>query len=210
MSIKVAVFDDNKDRRESLEYLIKMHSDLDCVGTFENCLLVTQQIKERNPDVVLMDIDMPEVSGIEATKIIKELSPSTVVIMQTVFEDDDKVFQSLKNGASGYLLKKTAPEKIIDAIREAHEGGAPITPSIASKMLKFFQESNPPSTNYALTEREKNILSLLVDGLSYKMIAEREAISFHTVNSHIRKIYEKLHVHSLGEAVSKAIKENLI
>jgi DNA-binding NarL/FixJ family response regulator len=187
-----------------------MHSDLECVGTFENCLLVAQQIKDRKPEVVLMDIDMPEVSGIEATKIIKELSPSTVVIMQTVFEDDDKVFQSLKNGASGYLLKKTAPEKIIDAIREAHEGGAPITPSIASKMLKFFQEANPPSTNYALTEREKNILSLLVDGLSYKMIAEREAISFHTVNSHIRKIYEKLHVHSLGEAVSKAIKENLI
>lgn len=210
MSIKVAVFDDNKDRRESLEYLIKMHPDLECVGTYESCLLVTQHIKERKPDVVLMDIDMPDVNGIDAAKQIKELSPNTVVIMQTVFEDDDKVFQSLKNGASGYLLKKTSPEKIIEAIREAHDGGAPITPSIASKMLKFFQESKAPATTYSLTEREKSILSLLVDGLSYKMIAEREAISFHTVNSHIRKIYEKLHVHSLGEAVSKALKENLI
>ncbi len=210
MSIKIAVFDDNKDRRESLEYLIRMHDDFDFVGAFESCILIDQKVKELQPDVILMDIDMPEISGIEATKIIKQIRPITIVIMQTVFEDDEKVFQSLKNGASGYLLKKTAPEKIVEAIREARDGGAPMTPSIANKLLKFFQDSNAPTIDYALTEREKTILSLLVDGLSYKMIAEKESISFHTVNSHIRKIYEKLHVHSLGEAVSKAIKENLI
>lgn len=210
MPIRVAIFDDNANQRESLEYFISMFDDLNLVGAFQDCTDVENTIALCKPDVVLMDIDMPKISGIEATKIIKSKFPRIVIIMQTVFEDDDKVFDSLKNGASGYLLKKTSPEKIVEAIRDAYEGGSPITPSIATKMLRYFQEQIPAKENYALTEREKNILSSMVDGLSYKMIASKENISFHTVNSHIRKIYEKLHVHSLGEAVSKAIRENII
>lgn len=210
MPIRVAIFDDNANQRESLEYFISMFDDLNLVGAFQDCTEVENTIALSKPDVVLMDIDMPQISGIEATKIIKSKFPRTVIIMQTVFEDDDKVFDSLKNGASGYLLKKTSPEKIVEAIRDAYEGGSPITPSIATKMLRYFQEQIPAKENYSLTEREKNILSSMVDGLSYKMIASKENISFHTVNSHIRKIYEKLHVHSLGEAVSKALRENII
>ncbi|MEZ4799576.1 MAG: response regulator transcription factor [Flavobacteriales bacterium] len=210
MPIKVAIFDDNQNQRDSLQYYISMFDDFQLVGAFPDCTEVASAIQLTKPDVVLMDIDMPEVSGIEAAKIIKSKFPKTIIIMQTVFEDDDKVFDSLKNGASGYLLKKTSPEKIVEAIRDAYEGGSPITPAIATKMLRYFQEQNQATTNYSLTDREKNILSLMVEGLSYKMIAEKESISFHTVNSHIRKIYEKLHVHSLGEAVSKALKENLI
>lgn len=207
---KVAIFDDNKERRESLDYFISMFLDLQVVGKYENCIHVEDNIKECNPDVVLMDIDMPEVTGIEGVKRIKTKFPEVVVLMQTVFEDDEKVFQSIRNGASGYLLKKTSPEKIVEAIREVISGGSPITPSIATKVLRYFQTENIISPDYSLTDREKNILGHLVEGMSYKMIAEKENISFHTVNSHIRKIYEKLHVHSLGEAVSKALKEKLI
>jgi DNA-binding NarL/FixJ family response regulator len=207
---KVAIFDDNQERRESLDYFISMFLDLQVVGKFENCIEVENNIRDCNPDVVLMDIDMPEVSGIEGVKRIKTNFPNVVVLMQTVFEDDEKVFQSIRNGASGYLLKKTSPEKIVEAIREVINGGSPITPSIATKVLRYFQTENFTSPDYSLTDREKNILGHLVEGMSYKMIAEKESISFHTVNSHIRKIYEKLHVHSLGEAVSKALKERLI
>ncbi len=210
MAIRVAIFDDNKDRRESLKYLVEMFDDLDCVGVFEHCNDVLRDVKLTSPDVILMDIEMPGLNGIEGVKLIKSSYPEVLVLMQTVFEDDDKLFESIKAGASGYILKKTNPEKLIEAIREVVDGGAPMTPSMAIKVLKFFQTQAPVSNLYELTSREKNILSLLVDGLSYKMIADRENISFHTVNSHVRKIYEKLHVHSLGEAVSKALKERLL
>lgn len=210
MSIRVAVYDDSKERRESLSYLINMFDSLTCVGTYNDCSNVLEDVKISQPDVVLMDIEMPNVNGIEGVKKIKKAFPEIVILMQTVFEDDENLFESIKAGASGYLLKKTNPENIIDAILEVVNGGAPMTPSIASRVLKYFQNSPAVSNTYSLTEKERKILSLLVDGLSYKMIAVRENISFHTVNSHVRKIYEKLHVHSLGEAVSKALKENLL
>lgn len=210
MQTRIAIFDDNKDRRESLGYLIEMHDDLLCVGQFVDCVNVLKDIEKCKPDVVLMDIEMPGMNGIEGVRLIKSMYPETIVLMQTVFEDDDNLFESISAGASGYLLKKMDPEKIIQSIREAAEGGAPMSPNMAMKVLKFFQTQKPESNQYALTDREKVILALLVDGLSYKMIADREHISFHTVNSHIRKIYDKLHVHSLGEAVSKAIREKLL
>lgn len=210
MSIRVAVYDDSRERRESLSYLIGMFDTLECVGTYNDCSNVIDDVKQSRPDVILMDIEMPIVNGIEGVKKIKKAFPDIVILMQTVFEDDENLFESIKAGASGYLLKKTNPEKIIEAITEVVNGGAPMTPSIASRVLKYFQNNNATSNNYALTDKERKILSLLVDGLSYKMIAVRENISFHTVNSHVRKIYEKLHVHSLGEAVSKALKENLL
>jgi DNA-binding NarL/FixJ family response regulator len=210
MAIRIVIYDDSKDRRDSLRYLLDMYDDLECVGMFEDCSNVLAEIADTRPDVVLMDIEMPGVNGIEGVKKIRQKYPEVLVLMQTVFEDDDNLFESIKAGASGYLLKKSDPEKIIHAIREVVQGGAPMSPNMALKVLKFFQSAPATNNQYALTEREKNVLGLLVDGLSYKMIADKENISFHTVNAHVRKIYEKLHVHSLAEAVSKALKEKLL
>jgi DNA-binding NarL/FixJ family response regulator len=183
---------------------------MNCVDMFEDCAQVLKNIEDTKPDVVLMDIEMPGVNGIEGVKKIKQKFPEVLVLMQTVFEDDDNLFESIKAGASGYLLKKSDPDRIISAIREVVNGGAPMSPNMALKVLKFFQSAPATNNQYALTEREKTILSALVDGLSYKMVADKENISFHTVNAHVRKIYEKLHVHSLAEAVSKALKEKLL
>jgi DNA-binding NarL/FixJ family response regulator len=210
MNIRVALFDDNQDRRESLHYLLSTQEGFECVGAFSDCRDVLRNIAQTQPDVVLMDIEMPYVNGIEGVKKIKLQFPKLPVLMQTVYEDDDHVFESIKSGASGYLLKKTSPEKIIEAIKEAADGGAPITPSIALRILRYFQGNTASENTYALTEKEKLILALLVEGLSYKMIANKESISYHTVNSHVRRIYEKLHVHSLGEAVGKALRERLV
>jgi len=210
MATRVIIFDDSKDRRDSLRYLLEMYDDMECAGLFEDCKRVLENVEETKPDVVLMDIEMPGVNGIDGVKKIKQKYPNVLVLMQTVYEDDDNLFESIKAGASGYLLKKSDPEKIIGAIREVLQGGAPLSPNMALKVLKYFQAAPVSSNQYALTEREKNVLGLLVDGLSYKMIADKEHISFHTVNAHVRKIYEKLHVHSLAEAVSKALKENLL
>jgi DNA-binding NarL/FixJ family response regulator len=168
-------------------------------------------MKALQPDVVLMDIQMPEADGIQGVKTINELFPNIKVIMQTVFEDDDKIFDAIRFGAAGYILKKAEPQKIIDAINEVVAGGSPMTPSIATKVLGYFRKKEVDNSElYRLSEREKEILVLLVDGKSYKMIADALSISYHTVNSHIKKIYEKLQVHSVGEAVSKAIQNKLI
>jgi DNA-binding NarL/FixJ family response regulator len=210
MATRVIIFDDSKDRRDSLHYLLNMYDDMNCVDMFEDCTQVLKNIEDTKPDVVLMDIEMPGVNGIEGVKKIKQKFPEVLVLMQTVFEDDDNLFESIKAGASGYLLKKSDPDRIISAIREVVNGGAPMSPNMALKVLKFFQSAPATNNQYALTEREKTILSALVDGLSYKMVADKENISFHTVNAHVRKIYEKLHVHSLAEAVSKALKEKLL
>jgi DNA-binding NarL/FixJ family response regulator len=167
-------------------------------------------VQENMPDVILMDINIPGINGIEAVKEIKTNFPHIQVCMQTVFEDDGKVFASLCAGASGYILKNTVSEKIIQAIKEVAEGGAFFTPSIANKVLLNFQQKPEMAEFIQLSEREKEILKLLVDGLSYKMIADKVALSFHTIHSHIRNIYEKLHVNSKGEAVAKALKQKLI
>jgi DNA-binding NarL/FixJ family response regulator len=206
MGIRVLVYDDNKSRRESLNMLLLSDPRFEWAGAFPDCSHVIKNIEQNKPDVVLMDIQMPNVDGIEGVKLIKKHFPSVKVIMQTVFEDDDKVFESLRNGASGYILKKASPEKILEAIIDVQEGGAPISPAIASKVLSFFNRLQPPPTgeDFSLTPREKEILSLLVDGLSYKMIADKCSISIFTVNAHVRKIYEKLQVHSATEAAAKA------
>jgi DNA-binding NarL/FixJ family response regulator len=157
-----------------------------------------------------MDIQMPQVNGIEGVRIIKEFFPDVHVIMQTVFEDDEKIFDAMRFGASGYILKKTDPQQIIVAIEDVLNGGSPMTPSIATRVIHFFRKQNDKRPeHYGLSDREAEILQYLVDGLSYKMIADKVNISYNTVNSHIKKIYDKLQVHSVSEAVSKAIRNNI-
>ena len=210
--IRVAVFDDNQERLDSLRLLIEMQSNMICTGTFSDAVKAVSKIKSSTPDIILMDIEMPGVTGIDAVKLIKEAYPEITIIMQTVFEDETLIFEAIKAGASGYILKKTSPDKILEGIVDAYNGGGPMTPSIATKVLRFFQDGSQDSAkkDYELTTREKEILALLTKGMSYKMIADKMNISYHTVNSHLRHTYEKLHVNSLGEAVAKAIKERLV
>jgi len=210
MEITVAVFDDNKDRLDSLKMLISRQEGMLCTGTFENCLDVVKKIEDSQPDVVLMDIDMPGMTGIEGVRLIKQHSAKVHIIMQTVFEDDEKIFAAILAGADGYILKKTPPQKLIEGIREVMENGAPMTASVAKQVLKLFQQLPPKTDEYNLTEREKEILSFLVKGMSYKMIADACSVTYFTVNMHIKKIYEKLHVHSATEAVSKAIQNKIV
>jgi len=216
--IRIAVFDDSEDQRLSFKYLIGMQSDMSLVGIFENAVNAIENLRRCKPDIILMDIEMPGISGIEAVRQIKEKMPNAVILMQTIFDEDSTIFDAIKAGASGYLLKKSSPVKIIDSIREAYEGGAPMSPAIASKVLRFFRESDKLDKDssekapklYDLTSRELEILAELVNGNSYKMVSANLNITYNTVNTHVRHIYEKLHVHSIGEAVAKAIKERLI
>ncbi len=208
--MRIAVFEDNKKFRESLEFIIVTTADMELCGSFEDTTRLQQRITALQPDVVLMDINIPGKNGIEAVKEIHDHFPQVKVCMQTVFEEEDKVFASLCAGASGYILKNTPPDKVLQAIREVAEGGAFFTPSIAKKILFNFQQQPEKAEYIRLTEKEKEVLKLLVDGLSYKMIADKVNVSFHTIHSHIKNIYEKLHVNSKGEAVAKAIKNKLI
>jgi DNA-binding NarL/FixJ family response regulator len=209
--VSIVIFDDNPGRRESLRMLLESKDNFLVTGEFPDCNQVKEQIALLHPDVVLMDIQMPGVDGIEGVRIIKEYFPDIHVIMQTVFEDDEKIFDAMRFGASGYILKKTDPQQIIIAIEDVLKGGSPMTPSIATRVLHFFRKQHDIRPDqYGLSDREMEILQFLVDGLSYKMIADKVNISYNTVNSHIKKIYDKLQVHSVSEAVSKAIRNNII
>ncbi len=210
--MRVAVFEDNDQLRESLGQLIDNEGSLNCSGIFADANHIERKIEKSRPDIIIMDIDLPGMNGIDAVKIIHEKFPAIRVLMQTVFDDNDKIFAAIRAGASGYILKKATPAKIIEAIRDTYNGGAPMTPSIAEKVLNMFriQTQQTQAEKIDLSDREKEILTLLVKGKSYKMIAADCFISFDTVNSHIKNIYEKLHVHSKSEAVVKAINQKLI
>ena len=208
--IRVLTYDDSEATRTSIDGLIGLSEGFISVGTFADALHVETQLAQLKPDVVLMDINMPGMNGIEATRLIKSLSPNTKVLIQTAFDNDEHVFGSLKAGAEGYLLKSASPDKILKGIEDVYNGGAIMTPSIALRVMRFFQPIAKPSNPYNLTNREKTVLELLSDGLSYKMIAARMEISYFTVNAHIRKIYEKLHVNSSAEAVSLALKSGIV
>jgi DNA-binding NarL/FixJ family response regulator len=211
VATKILVYDDNLGRQEALQLLIESSGEMEFVGARENCNHVEADVIDMQPNVVLMDIDMPGTNGIEGLKRIRRQAPDVFIIMQTVFEDDEKIFTAIHAGAHGYFLKKTKPDKLIEGIRDVLEGGAPMTPSVARKVLHMVthQPNDRSKTSFDLTEREIEILSMLSKGMSYKMIADASGITFHTVNSHLKKIYEKLHVHSATEAVSKVFsKEN--
>jgi len=210
LMIRVLTYDDSEATRTSIVALIGLSEGFVSVGTFADALHVETQLEELKPDVVLMDINMPGMNGIDATRLIKSLNPNTKVLIQTAFDNDEHVFGSLKAGAEGYLLKSASPDKILKGIEDVYNGGAIMTPSIALRVMRFFQPIAKPSNPYNLTNREKTVLELLSDGLSYKMIAAKMEISYFTVNAHIRKIYEKLHVNSSAEAVSLALKSGIV
>jgi DNA-binding NarL/FixJ family response regulator len=210
-SLKVALFEDKADLQEVIAQVLKDEEGIDFCGAWENCDHVKRIMDIYRPDIVLMDIEMPGTNGIEGLKIIKQYFPDIDVLMLTVFDDDYNVFEAMCYGASGYLLKNTGSEKIIEAIYDLQNGGAPMTASVAKKVLQLFSKNVPkPHEQFNLTQREKDILGSLVKGNSYKMIASEQKISIETVRTHIKKIYDKLHVHSMNEAVAKAIKQRLV
>ena len=208
--IKVVIFDDNDSLRDSVAMLLKESGDFTLVGAYADCLDVTNNIRNTKPDVVIMDIDMPGMNGIEGVKLIRNNFPIVQVLMFTVFDDDEKVFAAIKAGAGGYILKNAEPQNLLHAISEVYNGGAPMTPGIARKVLHQFHDMLPEEKkDYRLSLREKEVLGLLVEGYSYKMIAGKLNITYDTVRAHMKKIYEKLHVASMTEAVAKAINQKL-
>src|SRR6476660_5497177 len=208
--IKVIIFDDNDSLRDSITMLLKDTADFTLANSYSHCLDVIENIRETKPDVVLMDIDMPGMNGIEGVKLIHKHFPTVQILMLTVFDDDEKVFAAIKAGAGVYILKNAEPKNLLHAISEVYNGGAPMTPGIARKVLQQFQTILPEKEkDYHLSTREKEVLGLLVDGLSYKMIAGKLNITYDTVRAHMKKIYEKLHVASMTEAVAKAINQKL-
>jgi len=211
MGIKILVYDDSEALRASMELLISDEKDFDLLALMPNAETVETDIKEMKPDVVLMDIDMPVVNGVEAVKKIRTTDERLPVIMLTVFDDNENIFKAICAGASGYILKRYATEEIPSAIRMVLAGGAPMTGSVARKVLQMVPQAGTAEQEKSnLSPKEITILQFLVNGYSYKMIASELKISIDTVRFHIKKIYDKLHVHSATEAVSKAIKDKLV
>jgi DNA-binding NarL/FixJ family response regulator len=199
MAIRIFIYDDSNERRDSLKALLMFNNDLIFVGEAMDCQNVLSEIETFYPDVVLMDINMPNVDGIEGLRIIKTNYPEVKVLMQTAFDDSDKIFTSIKNGASGYILKNDKPQRILQAIEEVSQGGAAMNPAIAQKVLDYFK---PSSTINPLSAKENQVLAFLAEGLSYKMVADKLGVSYATINTHAKHIYEKLHISSLGEAIA--------
>jgi DNA-binding NarL/FixJ family response regulator len=207
--IKLLIYEDDKDMREGLGQFISGTGEFSVEGMFPNCDTVAIDLKELPADILLMDIDMPGVNGIEGVRIAKTARPSVSILMFTVFDDDKKIFDAICAGADGYILKTTVPEKIIEALRDVYNGGAPMTPSIARKVLQAFPKKNVQDSE-PLTDKELEVLQQLVIGKSYKQIADALSIGIETVRTHIKHIYAKLHVRSMSQAVAKAINQKIV
>lgn len=208
MATRIVIFEDNDRLRDSLSFLLSNVNEFEVAGDFNNCMEAANIARVYMPDVVLMDIDMPGASGIDGVRKIKEARPQTSIIMYTVFEDDEKLFQCLCAGANGYLLKKILPSRLVDAIYEVMDGGAPMSPSIARKVLNSFQQNK--QNQYQLSARETETLHYLIKGYSAKQIASELSVSYDTARFHLKNIYQKLHVNCGKEAIAKALSERIV
>jgi DNA-binding NarL/FixJ family response regulator len=203
MQIRVAIVEDITEIREGLALFLDSSEGFACVGMFADGKSALAGLAATKPDVVLMDIHLPDISGVECVQRLKPQLPDTQFMMCTVYEEHEHIFNSLKAGATGYMLKKTPPEQLLQAVREIHNGGSPMTGTIARKIITTFQPAEPTAIQASLTQRESDILTALSKGLRYKEIADQHFISIDTVRTHIRRIYEKLQVHSRTEALNK-------
>lgn len=210
MSNSILLYEDNPVLRDSIEAMLKLNNNITLLGAHESPVNITTHLQEQKPDMLIMDIDMPGMNGIEAVAKVRRANKEIPILMLTVFDDNKHVFDAICAGASGYILKKHISTRLFSAIDEALEGGAPMSPSVARMVIESMQQKSAPANPYQLTPKEKEVLTSLSKGNSYKLIAEDIGISIDTVRSHIRSIYEKLHVHSQTEAVSKAINEKLV
>ena len=211
MTLAVVIVEDNTELREGLQQLVQGAPGMKCIGAFSSCEQFFLQLDRLRPQVALMDIALPGMSGIDGARELKSRAPDVEVLMLTVYEDDRRIFDSICAGASGYLLKKTPPAGILRAIRDLREGGAPMSPKVARRVLDLVQERAPAaSTAISLSDREREVLTGMVKGMSYKMLADWLSISVDTVRSHVKNVYEKLHVHSKSEAVVRALKDRIV
>jgi DNA-binding NarL/FixJ family response regulator len=211
--IHVVIFEDNKHLRETFQFLLSNSVGFSCTGAYADCSNLLAEIAANPCDVVLMDIEMPGMNGIDATKLIKQNFPHINILIQTVFHEDEYIFNAICAGASGYILKSTTPDGYLQAIKDVQAGGSPMTPGIARRVLELFKSKLSPDTpakDYNLTTQEKKVLQLLVQGKSYKMIAAELFVATDTVKSHVSNIYAKLHVHSGTEAVSLALRDKIV
>ncbi len=210
-TITTAIVEDIRDIREGLTTLINFTEGFTCNGSYRSMEDAIPRIKGNVPNVLLSDIGLPGMNGIEGIRILKDLYPEMTVLMLTVYDDDERIFDAICAGATGYLLKRTAPAKLLENIREAVSGGAPMSPEVASRVIKLFREVRPPErVDYDLTPHETRLLKLLVDGHNYTTAAEELNVSFNTIKFHMRHVYEKLQVHSKSEAVSLALKNRIV
>jgi DNA-binding NarL/FixJ family response regulator len=209
--IKVAIVEDERDIREGLGMLINYTDGFECVGKYGSMEEAITSIRHRTPDVVLSDIGLPGMNGIDGVRILKETYPSMTILMLSVYDDNERIFDALCAGAVGYLLKKTPPAKLIDSLKDAIQGGSPMSPEIARKVVALFRDFRPPEkVDYDLSPHELRILKLLVEGHSYKTAAAKLNVTTSTISFHLNNIYEKLQVHSKSEAVAKALQHRLI
>ena len=209
--IRVALVEDKRLIREGLGAILDRSPGLACVGTFPSVEEAVARLDATPCDVLLLDIHLPGMSGVEGVAVIRDRFPETRVLMLTVYEEEEQVFASIRNGACGYLLKKTPPAQIAEAVRQAWSGGSPLSPEIARRMVEHFQRSPARAPGESpLTPQERSLLRLLAEGHSYQACAERLGVSINTVRDHVRSVYEKLHVHSKSEAVSRGLRRGLI
>ena len=210
-TIRVAIVEDRREIREGLTMLISGTEGFVCTGSYRSVEEALDKISNQLPNLVLMDIGLPGMSGIEGLRILKERYPEMLLLMLSVYDDDERIFDAMCAGASGYLLKKTPPVKLLESIKEVIEGGAPMSPEVARRVIALFREIRPPErADYDLTPHETRLLKLLVEGHNYKTAAAELNVSVHTVSFHLRSIYDKLQVHSKSEAVAKAVLNRLI
>ncbi len=210
---RVAIFEDNKHLRETIQFLLNNTPGYQCTGAYPDCSHVIEDVSASECNVILMDIEMPGMNGIEATKLVKENFPHIPILIQTVFFEDEYIFNAICAGASGYILKSTTPQGYMEAIADVQSGGSPMTPGIAKRVLELFRTNlapAAPSKDYNLTQQEKKVLQLLVEGKSYKLIAAELFVAHDTIKTHVKNIYAKLHVHSGTEAVSLALRDKIV